>query len=95
MICNRSPATVTNTTCDANTSVTNQNIVVAIVFSTGKNGATGGTGTNEARNLDSNALFVSRVPDPIGAAGGEFDDQMQWISVGELYGKLIAAGVLP
>lgn len=95
VICNRSPATVTNTTCDANTSLTNQNIVVAIVFSTGKNSATGGTGTNEARNLDSNALFVSRVPDPTGAAGGEFDDQMQWISVGELYGKLIAAGVLP
>jgi len=95
VICNRSPATVTNTTCDANTSVTNQNIVVAIVFSTGKNSATGGTGTNEARNLDSNALYVSRTPDPTGAAGGEFDDQMQWISVGELYGKLIAAGILP
>jgi len=95
VICNRSPATVTNTTCDANTSVTNQNIVVAIVFSTGKNGATGGTGTNEARNLDNNALFVSRTPDPAGATGGEFDDQMLWITVGELYGKLIAAGLLP
>jgi len=95
VVCNQSPATVTNTTCDANTSVTNLRVVVAIVFSTGKNGATGGTGTNEARNLDSNALFVSRTPDPTGAAGGEFDDQMQWISVGELYGKLIAAGILP
>jgi len=95
VICNRSPATVTNTVCDANTSVTNQNIVVAIAFSTGKNGATGGTGTNEARNLDSNALFVSRAPDPAGAAGGEFDDQMTWITVGELYAKLIAAGLLP
>jgi len=95
VVCNRSPVTVTNTVCDANTSVTNQNIVVAIVFSTGKNSATGGTGTNEARNLDSNALYVSRTPDPTGAAGGQFDDQMQWISVGELYGKLIAAGILP
>jgi len=65
------------------------------VFSTGKNGATGGTGTNEARNLDNNALFVSRTPDPAGATGGEFDDQMLWITVGELYGKLIAAGLLP
>jgi len=95
VVCNRSPVTVTNTVCDANTSVTNQNIVVAIVFSTGKNGATGGTGTNEARNLDNNALFVSRTPDPAGATGGEFDDQMLWITVGELYGKLIAAGLLP
>jgi type II secretory pathway pseudopilin PulG len=95
VVCRQSPAVVTATVCDANTSLTNQNIVVAIVFSTGKNGATGGTGTNEARNLDNNALFVSRTPDPAGATGGEFDDQMTWIAVGELYGKLIAAGVLP
>jgi hypothetical protein len=86
---------VTASACDAGTSVTNQNIVVAIAFSTGKNGATGGTGVNEARNLDNNALFVSRTRDPVGAAGGEFDDQMTWITVGELYGKLIAAGILP
>lgn len=95
VVCSTSPATVTNTTCDANTSVTNQNTVVAIIFSVGKNGATGGTGTNEARNLDANALFVSRTPDPDGATGGEFDDQVLWISVGTLYSKLITAGVLP
>lgn len=95
VVCNVSPATVANTTCDADTSVTNLNTVVAIVFSTGKNGTTGGTGTNEARNLDSNALFVSRTPDPETATGGEFDDQMLWISVGTLYSKLIAAGLLP
>jgi prepilin-type N-terminal cleavage/methylation domain-containing protein len=96
VVCLQSPAVVTATSCDANTSVTNQRLVVAIVFSTGKNGATGGgTGTNEARNLDNNALFVTRSPDPAGAAGGEFDDQMTWITAGELYGKLIAAGLLP
>jgi prepilin-type N-terminal cleavage/methylation domain-containing protein len=95
VVCSSSPATVTSTACDPNTSVTNQHTVVAIVFSTGKNGATGGTGTNEARNLDGNALFVSRTPDPAGAAGGEFDDQVLWISVGTLYAKLIAAGALP
>lgn len=95
VVCSRSPATVTANTCDAGTSVTNQNTVVAVVFSTGKNGATGGTGLNEARNLDNNRLFVSRTPDPSTATGGEFDDQMAWIAVGELYGRLIAAGVLP
>jgi len=95
VVCNRSPATTTNTVCDANTSATNQNVVVAIVYSTGKNGAIGGTGTNEARNLDNNALFVSRPLDAAGAVGGAFDDQMAWIPVGEFYGKLIAAGVLP
>jgi hypothetical protein len=75
--------------------MTNQKTVVAIVFSTGKNGATGGIGTNEARNLDGNELFVSRTPDPATATGGEFDDQVLWISVGTLYSKLIAAGLLP
>jgi prepilin-type N-terminal cleavage/methylation domain-containing protein len=96
VVCRQSPAVVTATSCDANTSVTNQRLVVALVFSTGKNGATGGgTGSNEARNLDNNALFVSRPPDPAGAAGGEFDDQMTWITAGELYARLIAAGLLP
>ena len=95
VVCSVSPATVTATTCDTNTSLVNLNTVVAIVFSTGKNGATGGTGTNEARNLDNNALFVSRTPDPSDAAGGEFDDLLAWIPVGQLYGRLIAAGVLP
>ena len=95
VICSRSPAAPANTTCDGGTAVTNQNTVVAIIFSTGKNGATGGTGLNEARNLDNNQLFVSKTPDPVGAAGGEFDDQMVWITAGELYSKLIAAGRLP
>lgn len=95
VICSQSPAVVAATTCDANTSVTNQNVVVALVFSTGKNGATGGTGMNEARNLDNNQLFVSRPPDPADTPGGEFDDVMVWIPVGLLYGRMIAAGVLP
>lgn len=90
-----SAATASATSCDAGISVVNANTVVAIVFSTGKNSATGGAGTNEARNLDSNALFVSRTPDPSDAAGGEFDDLLVWIPVGQLYGRLIAAGVLP
>jgi prepilin-type N-terminal cleavage/methylation domain-containing protein len=95
VICNRAPTPVTANVCDAGTAVTNQSTVVAIIFSTGKNGATGGTGQNEARNLDNNRLFVSRTPDPSSAAGGEFDDQMLWITAGELYSKLIAAGRLP
>jgi prepilin-type N-terminal cleavage/methylation domain-containing protein len=70
-------------------------LVTAIVFSTGKNGSTGGTGTDEAANLDGNALFVFHTATPSTATNGEFDDQFTWITVGELYGKLIAAGVLP
>jgi hypothetical protein len=75
--------------------VTNQQTVVAIVFSTGKNGARGASGASEARNLDGNGLFVSRPPEPATAAGGEFDDLVAWIPVGLLYGRMVAAGVLP
>jgi hypothetical protein len=78
-------------------------LVVTVIFSTGKNGATGGSGADEAANLKTNAslspqinpLFIHHPPAPSGASGGEFDDQFTWITVGELYGKLIAAGVLP
>lgn len=97
VVCNVSPAVPAAVTCDPGTSVTNQNTVVAIVYSAGKNGPTptGGAGTNEARNLDANALFVYRPPDPADAAGGEFDDQMVWMPIGVLYSRMVAAGVLP
>jgi len=76
-----------------------QNLVVAIIFSTGKNGATGGIGSDEAANLngggDVDPIFVYHTPTPSTFANGEFDYQFTWITVGELYGKLIAAGQLP
>jgi prepilin-type N-terminal cleavage/methylation domain-containing protein len=95
VVCSASPAAVGSATCDAGTAATNTSTVVALVFSTGKNGSVGGTGLNEARNLDLTALFVYRPPDPPGAAGGEFDDQMVWLPVGVLYSRMVAAGVLP
>jgi len=75
--------------------VMSQNLVGAIVFSTGKNGAIGSGGIDEAANVNGDQVFVWHTPAPVGAANGEFDDQMTWITVGELYGKLIAAGLLP
>lgn len=96
VVCSRSPTVSTNVVCDANTSVTNQSTLVALVFSTGKNGALPcATCTDEAANTNGNELFVHHTPAPADAGGGEFDDQFTWITVGELYGKLIAAGVLP
>lgn len=79
--------------------------VVAIIFSTGKNGATS-PGTDEAMNIKTsaltpaiNALFVFHAPSPdrsdTSPVNEEFDDQFTWITAGELYGKLISAGVLP
>lgn len=68
--------------------------VVAVVWSLGKN-FPGGVSIDEATNTDAFAAFVSRTPSPPGAPDGEFDDQFTWITVGELYGKLIAAATLP
>jgi type II secretory pathway pseudopilin PulG len=85
------------TTCGgAANQIMTTGLVVAIVFSTGPNGATtGGTGADEAVNLNGDPIFVSHPPVPLAAANGEFDDQFTWITVGELYGRLIAAGQLP
>lgn len=87
---------ITGTTCGgAANQVMSTSLVAAIIFSTGKNGATAGTGADEAANLNGDRIFVSHPPTPSTASNGEFDDQMTWITVGELYNKLIAAGVLP
>jgi type II secretory pathway pseudopilin PulG len=96
LIC-KSATGITGINCGGSANqVMSQNLVVTIVFSTGKNAATsGGTGVDEAANLNGDQIFVFHVPAPNGAANGEFDDQFTWITVGELYGKLIAAGVLP
>ena len=40
-------------------------------------------------------VFVHHNPTPSTVTNGEFDDQFTWITAGELYGKLIAAGMLP
>ncbi|HEX9627830.1 MAG TPA: type II secretion system protein [Acidiferrobacterales bacterium] len=92
----RSATGITATTCGPATNIlTNQSVVVALVFSTGKNGALASGGIDEAANTNGDRVFVWHTPAPVGAANGEFDDQITWITVGELYAKLIAAGLLP
>ena len=98
-----SPAPSVGNCGTAGNFVTNNGAVVAIVFSTGKNFALASTaaaalaaGNNdEAANLDGNTVYISHSPAPSSATGGEYDDQMVWIPVGMLYGRLAAAGVLP
>jgi prepilin-type N-terminal cleavage/methylation domain-containing protein len=90
-----SPA-ITATTCGgAANQIMSQSLVTAIVFSTGKNGTVGGTSIDEAANLNGDRIFVFHTPTPLDAANGEFDDQFTWITVGELYGRMISAGLLP
>jgi prepilin-type N-terminal cleavage/methylation domain-containing protein len=75
-----------------------QQTAVFIVYSTGKNGAIPAdplNRPNEAENLDGDATFVMRVPDSPAAAGGQFDDLMLPVPVGQLYSRLVSAGVLP
>jgi prepilin-type N-terminal cleavage/methylation domain-containing protein len=93
--------------CNTAPSVTNQNVVAAVIWSQGKNfaasgylGVKGQAGDDERVNnktpTNSNhAVFVAHTPAPSGAAGGEFDDLLVWIPAGQLYGRLVAAGVLP
>ena len=85
---------------------TNANTVVAVVWSQGRNfttatfsGVSGQAGTDESFNnkttTNSNhGVFVHHPPRPFSEANA-YDDQMVWIPVGMLYGRLIAAGAVP
>ncbi|MCC6212186.1 MAG: prepilin-type N-terminal cleavage/methylation domain-containing protein [Burkholderiales bacterium] len=95
LIC-KSATGITGTTCgSAANQVMSTSLVVVIIYSTGKNGAGAAGGIDESANLNGDRIFVWHAPSPASAANGEFDDQLVWITHGELYGKLIAAGRLP
>lgn len=95
LVC-KSGTGITSETCGvAANQIMSQGTIVGVIFSTGKNGATGGTGTDEAANLNGDGVFVWHTPTPSTVANGEFDDQMTWITLGEFYGRLINAGALP
>ena len=93
----KSATGITATTCGAAANaLTNQTVVIAIVYSVGKNGSLAcAPCVDEAANTDGNQVFVFHTPTTAGATNGEFDDYLIWITVGELYGRLISAGVLP
>lgn len=73
----------------------------AVVYSLGKNAATGGAGGDEQHNPNPNSplaadrVFVSHDPAPATAANGEFDDILLWLSPNVLFNRMIAAGRLP
>jgi len=67
---------------------------VFVLLSCGPNGArVPAAGTDEARNLDGNAVFVAREPG--GDGNAEFDDLVSWVGVPLLAHRLLAAGRLP
>ena len=78
----------------ANSTLTSSPGVPAVIYSTGKNGASGGTSADEAENPDPNSadndrVFVSHDFTPT------FDDLVVWISPNILYNRMVAAGTLP
>jgi prepilin-type N-terminal cleavage/methylation domain-containing protein len=102
LVC-KSATGITATACGgAANQIMSQSLVVAIVYSTGKNFISAQTDTSaiaqgrtdEAANINGDRVFVWHSQTP-GGANGEFDDQMTWITVGEFYGRLVSAGVLP
>lgn len=97
LVCKSSNGITTTDCGSASNQIMATSLVAGIVFSTGKNGntPTGGTGLDEQANLDGNRVFVFHPPTPTDFAYGEFDDQFTWITVGEVYGRLVSAGVLP
>lgn len=66
-----------------------------VLISLGKNAATGGTGADEAHNVDADAFFVSHTPTQTGSTAGEFDDIVTWGSLNTLFARLVQAGKLP
>jgi len=74
--------------------------VPAVIYSIGKNGASGGTGTDETANpnpnsADNNRTFVSHTPTASSSGNGEFDDIVIWISNSTLLNRMVSAGKLP
>ena len=66
-----------------------------VLISLGKNAPVGGTGTDEAHNVDADAYFVSHTPTLAGSASGEFDDIVTWGSLNTLFARMVQAGKLP
>lgn len=103
LVC-KSATGITSTTCGGSANqIMSQSLVVALVLSHGKNlsgastatAATSAGRTDEAANLNGDRIFVWHVPSGSDAANGEFDDQVSWIPVSELFGRMISGGVLP
>jgi prepilin-type N-terminal cleavage/methylation domain-containing protein len=74
---------------------------IAVVYSLGKNSASGGTGSGEKHNPNPNSTtqadpaYVSHEPTSAAGEDGEFDDIVIWLSPNILFNRLIAAGQLP
>jgi prepilin-type N-terminal cleavage/methylation domain-containing protein len=87
------------------TSATAGEAAVAVILSHGKNGRSAinsltgaanaaATSADELDNVNP-PTFTSRTITPLGAAAGEFDDIVTWLSKYSLFNRMVAAGKLP
>lgn len=93
-VCDSASGT-TGSNCGSATTLTSQ--AVAIVYSLGANAPNGGTGADEAANLNPDQVFVSHSVAYAKDAptNGEFDDQLVWLSEYTLLNRMVQAGKLP
>jgi len=68
---------------------------VAVIYSIGKNGGTGGSGTEETHNPNPQSVTTADRAFVAAPQGSTSDDQMLWLSKNILYNRLVAAGRLP
>lgn len=84
-------------TCTAAGAVQLADNAVFVIYSVGKNAATGGTGTDEAVNSNPNSpntnnddvVFISQDQT------STFDDVLSWVSSSLLISRMVSAGALP
>ncbi len=84
---------IASLTCAAGAKLTDK--APSVIYSLGKNAATGGTGADEAQNTNGDRVFVWHTQSGSNAPNGEFDDIMVWMSPNVLYSRMISAGQLP
>jgi len=84
---------ITATTCGPAVNQLSQ--VGFIVWSTSRNGVAGGVGLDEAANLNNDVVYISHPRAEQGAANGEFDDILLWLTNAAVIDRMARAGVLP
>ncbi len=84
-----SAAGFSGSSCGTGNALTSDPGVPVVIYSTGRNGGVGPTGSDEQANTDSNRVFVSHTP------ASDFDDLVIWLSPNTLINRMVAAGKLP
>ena len=68
----------------------------ALMYSLGKNAKTAGNDADEAANLNADVVFVAHDSTPAGSVpAGEFDDIVVYLSLNQLFNRMVAGGALP